>query len=202
MTPNLLDSKDLFIGFWKWFVNNQAYIHKNLENDKESILDQLNSRLKEIDENLTFEISDQKTEENRELVISADGIADSFDNVIKLYRAAPSIENWTIIPFRPRMNSNNIQIKMGDIALDYDDIYFVYEHQGHYIDLNVYMKYEEESQGLYIHMYFILLDSLIGEYDAVSKIGNTEFMSLNTQSEPGLKRFNELIHLIDSLEDR
>lgn len=48
-------------------------------------------------------------------------------------------------------------------------------------------------------MYFILLDSLIGEYDAVSKIGNTEFYNLNNNNEPELKRFNELIEIIDAL---
>lgn len=89
---------------------------------------------------------------------------------------------------------------MGDITLDYDDIYFTYENKGHYIDLRIYMKYEEESRSHYINMYFILLDSLVGEYDAVSKIGNTEFINLNTKNELELKRFNELTDILDSLE--
>lgn len=200
MMLNLFQKNDPYTTFWKWFVKNESYINHNFEANKESILDNLGNKLKEIDGNLTFEISHYHPEKNRELIISADGIADSFDNVIKLCKVAPSFSNWTIIPFRPRMNSDAIQINMGDISLGYDDIYFTYENKGHYIDLKIYMKYEEENKHHYINMYFILLDSLVGEYDAVSKIGDTEFNNLNMNDDPELKRFKELIEIVDSLK--
>lgn len=103
---NMFKSKGPFLKFWNWFVENESYINQNFETNKESILDSLSRRLKEIDENLTFEISHRNQERDRELIISADGIADSFNNVINLCNVAPSIENWTIIPFRPRMDSD------------------------------------------------------------------------------------------------
>ncbi|GLX70494.1 hypothetical protein [Paenibacillus glycanilyticus] len=199
MLLQLFKKKEPYTTFWKWFVKNESYINNNFETNKESILDELNNKLKEIDTNLTFEISHSNGEQHREIIISADGIAESFDHVINLCNAAPSITNWTIIAFRPRMNSNGIEIKMGEIVLGYDDIYFTYESNGHYIDLKIYMKYEEEDRNQYINMYFILLDSLIGEFDAVSKIGNTEFFSLENSDDPALQRFIELIDIIDSL---
>lgn len=110
-----LKKNDPYTTFWNWFLKNESYINKNFEANKESILDDLGNNLKEIDDNLTFEISHYNPEKKRELIISADGIADTFDSVINLCNAAPIVDNWTIIPFRPRMKSDGIEIKMGTI---------------------------------------------------------------------------------------
>ncbi|MDQ0194607.1 hypothetical protein [Paenibacillus wynnii] len=84
MILKLLKKNNPISIFWEWFVKNESYINKDFESNKETILDEISDKLKEIDENLTFEISHDKPGMNRELIISADGIADSFENVINL----------------------------------------------------------------------------------------------------------------------
>ncbi|PZD96973.1 hypothetical protein DNH61_04820 [Paenibacillus sambharensis] len=198
MILDLFKKKDPYATFWKWFESNESYFHNNFETNKELLFDNLSLKLKEIDENLTFEISNNP-EQKRELIISADGIADSFDNVISLCDAAPPLRDWVVIPFRPRMDSKGIKVNMGEDSLGYNDVYFTYQNRGHYIDLEVYIRFEEDNRHHYVNMYFILLDSLIGEYDAVSKIGNTEFFNLNNVNSPELMNFTELIRIVDAV---
>ncbi len=200
MILKLLKKSNQYESFWKWFVKQESNINMNFESNKEGFMDELSSRLKGIDNNLTFEISHTQEEKKRELVISADGIADSFQHVINLCDAAPEFLNWIIIAFRPRMNSDEIEIKMGDISLSYQDVHFRFIDNGHYIDLDIYIEDLESNRDQFINMYFILLDSLIGEYDAVSKIGNTNLFDRNSYNETELRRFIELIEIIDALE--
>ncbi|MBY0008886.1 hypothetical protein H7K49_00385 [Paenibacillus typhae] len=82
-----------------------------------TFLAEISRRLHELDENLTYEIGTVNADGQREFIISADGIADSFETVEMLCGKAPVYSNWIIIPFRPRMNSDRIQIDMGDVSL-------------------------------------------------------------------------------------
>ncbi|AIQ46326.1 hypothetical protein R70723_10890 [Paenibacillus sp. FSL R7-0273] len=132
---------------------------------------EISGRLHEIDENLTYEIGTVNADGKREFIVSADGLVDSFETVELLCGKAPVYSNWIIIPFRPRMNSDSLEISMGDVSLSYEDIYFAYESNGQILDLNVYIQNYDQDDSCYQFAYFILLDSLIGEYDAVSKIG-------------------------------
>lgn len=199
MKIKLFSKADPNVSFWKWFSSRKSEIYENFENDKECFLDEISNRLKVIDDNLTFEISTIKEGEKREFIISADGIADSFETVESLCNVAPHYSNWTIIKFRPRMNSESLQISMGDIQLSYDDIFFTYENKGHYIDLSIHIEKYDPNDNRYTFAYFILLDSLIGEYDAVSKIGNTQFFTITDHEQDKCRRFYELIDIIDEL---
>ncbi|MFC5452588.1 hypothetical protein ACFPOG_30750 [Paenibacillus aestuarii] len=108
MNLNLFEKTDPKVAFWKWFKKRESFIEKNFESLKEQILDEISDNLKKIDENLAFEISHSKEGQRRKLIISADGMADSFHNVIDLCNMAPVLDGWIIIAFRPRMNSKNL----------------------------------------------------------------------------------------------
>lgn len=191
-----IDRKD---SFWKWFSKKESELYTNFEDNKELFIDEISNILKEIDQNLTFEVGTIKEGGKREFIISADGIADSFETVENLYNAAPAFRNWEIIKFRPRMNSESLEINMGDIKLSYDDIYFIHEDNGHYIDLNIYIENYNPNEDRYDFAYFILLDSLIGEYDAVTKIGDTRLHELTSQEKNKVRRFAELTAIVDDL---
>ncbi|CAM4448647.1 hypothetical protein [Paenibacillus typhae] len=195
----LFSKTDLKLSFWKWFSKREYEFYTGFEDNKEEYMAEISRRLHELDENLTYEIGTVNADGQREFIISADGIADSFETVEMLCGKAPVYSNWIIIPFRPRMNSDSIQIDMGDVSLSYEDIYFSYESNGQVLDLNVYIRNYDQNDGCYQFAYFILLDSLIGEYDAVSKIGNTRFELLTAIHKSRALPFVKLRGIVDGL---
>lgn len=110
-----------------------------------------------------------------------------------------STETLTDCPFRQPMGSDNIEITMEVIKLDYEVIYFEADVQDGYVDLDVFIDNLDENRAHYCKMHFILLDSLIGEYDAGVKIGDTKFYTLESETKSKLKSFLQLIDTLHNL---
>ena len=91
-------------------------------------------------------------------------------------------------------------IDVDGIKLDYDDVYFTYSTEEDYLNLDIYIKGYDQEDNRYIHTYFILLDSLIGEFDAVTKIGQTTVFTF--VEEDSLLNIRELIQIIDFLYNK
>jgi hypothetical protein len=86
--------------FWNWFkANNASYIALNNTeltiDEKEIRLDELLKRLHIYCNKLFFEIGGIAGEK-QELIITAEGNTNYFDDVEKLIEGAPQIENWTL----------------------------------------------------------------------------------------------------------
>ena len=140
-------------------------------------------------------------EDKRNFVISADGIYTLFDVVLDLVNGAPPYQRWNIIAFRPRLHQRNQVIELDGISLDYDDIYFRFQESSYNkLNLDVYIRGFDGEDNRFIHVYFILLDSLIGEYDAVTLIEMTTILPLDHDAE--LLGFRELISIVDDLKER
>ena len=157
-------------------------------------------QLKMVHEDIVFKISFEKENNKMSFVVSADGDIDLFPLVIELCGSAPNYKRWNIVPFRPRLNQKNQVIEVDGIKLDYDDVYFAYTVHNDYLNLDVYIKGYDQEDNRYIHTYFILLDSLIGEYDAVTKIGITTVFPYN--EDESLFNIRELIKIIDFLSSQ
>lgn len=192
--------KEDLLFFWEWFSDNELMIYQELENKTEDIAFLIAEQLKLVHHELVFEISFEREDEKMSFVISADGDIELFPLVIELCGIAPQYERWNIVPFRPRLHQKNQVIDVDGISLDYDDVYFSYSVHEDYINLDIYIKGYEQDDNRYIHTYFILLDSLIGEYDAVTKIGiTTVYTYIEDQS---LFNIRELINIIDFLQEQ
>ena len=141
-------------------------------------------------------------EDKRNFVISADGIYALFPTVIKLANSSKEYERWNIIPFRPRLHQENQVIELNGVSLDYDDIFFRYveDEKEDIIHIDVFVVGYDGEDNTYIHTYFILLDSLIGEYDAVTKIGNSTMYPFDSEQDIMLYEFRDLIDIIDNLD--
>lgn len=181
--------------FWEWFSQNEKYIFEELEVNTNDIAFLIAEQLKKVHPDLVFEISFEKQDNKMSFVISADGDIELFPVVIELCGKAPTYKRWDIIPFRPRLHQENQAIDVDGIKLDYDDVYFSYSIEENYINLDVYIKNYDQEDNRYIHTYFILLDSLIGEYDAVTKIGLTTVYSYI--EDDSLLNIRELVSIID-----
>lgn len=185
--------------FWKVFKQREREWSERLADDREAVFDELAAALHRVDDDLAFEVSEHRVSGKRELILSADGIFESFGSVITLYEAAPALHDWKIIAFRPRMESaEGFIIRIDELELSYSDIYFRCEPHGDYVDLTVYIRNFDSEDIRFSQAYFLLLDTLIGEFDAVVKIGETKFERL--EAADGLQPLAELTAIVDALE--
>ena len=186
--------------FWNWFLKQAPYIYTQLETDTENIALDLTEKLKEVDDQLEFEIPFDFEEEYRELIISADGILDKFQVVKELVSEAPDIPHWKITAFRPRLHQRNQIIDLDGISMDYHDVFFTYRETEEGLEVDAYIKGYDGSDNRYVHLYFLLLDSLIGEYDSVTVIKRTSLFPF--ERSKGLYPFQELLQIVDEYKNK
>lgn len=189
---------DKIQNFWIWFQSRSEYIYSNLENDTDNIALEITEQLKTINEDLEFEIPFEYDNGLRELIISADGLIELFDLVIKLIENAPVIPNWKLTAFRPRLHQRNQRIDLDGISMDYHDIFFDYKVCDNRLEMDVYISNYDGKDNRYVHLYFLLLDSLIGEFDSVKRIESTKVHRL--KSKRNLHSFTELLSILDNIK--
>ncbi|WP_110112077.1 hypothetical protein [Bacillus sp. CGMCC 1.16541] len=185
--------------FWKWFEKNAHKYYELDERKYEPLLFNLGLHLSKVHMDLTFELSVDLIDGKREFIISADGMLDAFPHVIQLVEEAPPLPHFDIIAFRQR-HPDDYEVKHGDIALTVDDMYFHSTNgaEEETIDLTVYIKgYTEEEEG-YIGTAFLMLDSLLGEYDVATRLGEIDFQPYKSQLNA--RPIKELRDLVDSLK--
>ena len=184
--------------FWKWFTENQKTYYEQVENleTREQLFDKLSTELKQIHEDLVFEFSPIKKSGIREFTISADGLKEVFPYVEKLLEKSPKIPKWKFSAFRQRVPGDEIGLNYGDFKISYKDIYFRYnENDGKLgIELNI-REYNGEPQKQ--NAIYILLDSLIGEYDVVMGIDWIDWVKLDDSQIESLNPITSLRLLID-----
>ena len=148
--------------FWDWFTDHQD-LYFSFENNQEKLFADLNKQLARIDKNLTFEFSPVFENDKREFVISADGVKDSFPVVKKLVENAPDLANWIIVAFRQPRNDFS-KIELNNIKLDVADVFFRFAKDKGKIGIELNIKGYEDTPD-WTAAAFIILDSLLGEYD-------------------------------------
>lgn len=195
MIKRLFNKSDKYKVFWDWFIHVSDDFFDLNEENYELLFKRLNKQLSRVNKDLTYEFSAELVDGKREFIISADGIYSAFSDVIKLVEAAPNIENFKIIAFRQR--GEDFKIQFNDIELDPLNVSFSYEIQDNLINLVLYIKDYDPNNDDWEGAAFILLDTIIGEYDTVTKIGEIEF---STFQESTLSRpIKELPDLVDSI---
>jgi hypothetical protein len=162
--------------FWQWFRENEDSLFK-FEQDQEKVFDQLGSQMHKIHSSLTFEFSPVH-DNQREFVISADGIKDAFPAVEALYAAAPSLPRWKFIKFRPRREPADITYEA--ITIKAMDVLIRVEQNGALIDLFVYVPgYSKKAHNAYAAIVFLMLDQALGEYEVETKVGGIRIDSID-----------------------
>jgi hypothetical protein len=109
--------------FWNWFKeHNNSYLSVDEvdEDVKDQMLNDLQDHLHEYCEHLYFEVGGMAGEE-QELIITAEGDTDFFEQVEALINSAPAIDNWTFTAFiQPRddlkiTNFEDVELKLADM---------------------------------------------------------------------------------------
>ena len=196
---NSCTKKDKNEIFWEWFSKNEdKYFHFE-DNNQEQLFNELHQKLIKIDSNLVFEFGPIKSNNTRELSISADGLIESFPSVIELVKKAPKLDKWKINSFRQRIADDEIELKYDDFKISYDDIYFRYSNESNKIGIELNIRSYKETPE-FINATYILLDGLIGEYDMETKIDWIERKSLDESKIDSLYKIVELRDIVDELK--
>lgn len=95
--------------------------------------------------------------------------------VLDMIRLGPELPAWKFTAFRQR-RVESVGIKIDDLKLTAEDIYFkAYEHDGG-LAIDLIVKDVETDEHLKT-MSMILMDTIIGEYDAITKITAVGFVN-------------------------
>ena len=163
--------------FWEWFKENEhSYFGLNEEN-QEQLFALLHRKLQKVNKHLVFEFSVEPQRGKREFTISADGMLDAFDAVFDLHEAAPEFEFFEVIAFR-QPSEEEFSVQFGSRQLTWDDVHYTalqdVEHEE--VSLTLYVKgMTKDNEEDIMQAVFLLLDSVIGEYNMGVHVGEIEF---------------------------
>lgn len=185
--------------FWIWFLDHEDELYNiNLTQDekREDLFNQLSVELSKVDINLTFELGPQ--EYKREFIISAAGIKRAFPTVLSLVEAAPTLERWTVIPFRPRRPVEGF-IRFRNKCIDTKEVQFTLLDNGKTPGIYLFMPgYLEEDSDLK-QIGYLLLDQALGENDVEYKLGLIKMYASESRTEGNHYPLVELPVLFDQL---
>jgi hypothetical protein len=155
--------------FWSWFnENNRKYLFINQvdEDEREILLDEFINKLHEYNENLFFEIGGHPEDINVELIITAEGVIEYFDDVEWLVEKSPNIKGWKIIAFKPPMGTG-FKTKYRNFEFDPKTIIFIPLDHGENpraIGIRIcFPEFEEDLKDIFTNGSYLMLDVLLGE---------------------------------------
>lgn len=183
--------------FWDWFSRNRSALEA-VRTGEEKVLDRLHAKLAAVAEGLVFEIG-RHPDQGFEFIISADRIRELFPAVIELAKAAPRINGWIIVPFRPRLDAG-YAVEFGPHDLRADAVWYKTEMHKDQPGIILYVDSAGagDQQSLFTASY-ILLSSVLGEYDTVTRLSFVEMEPLpSNPAARGLRPLHELPAEIDA----
>jgi len=167
---------------------------------REKLFDELSEALERVGDHLCFEFG--PPDEKREFVISADGIKDGFPAVVALKKAAPRLDRWEIIAFRPRRCP--MPVIENDVTIDPSDVEFSLFTEDDVPGIQLFLPGmpEGDAQKTYRSIGYLLLDQALGEYDVETAVGPIDMVATPSGSEPERFPLSELPRMFDELVER
>ena len=183
--------------FWIWFQNNKINFEHITEENRDAKLDSILNHLKPIKEGLAVEVSD-KFDGKRDFVISANSDIDNFSAVEKIVKSAPVMKGWTITAFRQRAKED-FTLKYKDLKFKPSKMLFRPVTENGKLNIEVYVNgIKNHNYDTVAYYGIIAMDSVLGEYDSVTKVGTYTFHELRDVKNLQLKPVLELPAYIDS----
>ena len=181
--------------FWDWFTN----AHHRLESldgpHKDALLTEVQVTLHEYSPGLWFEIGGHP-DGPHELVISAEGNSDYFEDVRHLVAEAPTVEGWSFIAFKPP-HGFDFQTVYEGVAVEPANAWFlplVSESNPASMGLRVAVPgFTEEREQTYWAATMVALEAGLGELVAAEAIAHLEVCAPpDAPEENGYIELNEL----------
>jgi hypothetical protein len=186
--------------FWNWLIDHESELFNfdpEREDERERLFDEVASELQKIDPDLSFEFG-PNAKPRREFVISASGIHRAFPSVKALADAAPTLDRWNVIAFRPRRTPLNA-VEFRGKRVDPRDVQFSLRDNGKMAGVYLFIPGFREEDADFKVIGYILLDEALGEYDVESRIGLIEMFSPQTTTDGDRYPLPDLPTLFDQL---
>ena len=162
--------------FWLWFKKNEGRLFDHGDCTGH-LMDELHKQLRLVHQNLVWEMSRVHTGK-RDFIISADGILEAFSAVEALADAAPPLNRWNIIRFRPREPDYHVgTLRMGDVVVNAEGIecalcQAVSKNGSRKLGVEVFIPgCPSKNDPPFRRVAYVLLDHALGEYDVECKVG-------------------------------
>ena len=181
--------------FWKWFRKHENQL-MDIERDRERIFDQVGEQLKKVDENLTFEFGPKRP--RREFIISAGGIRRAFREVSALVAAAPPLEHWQVMAFRPRRWPPNV-IEFAGKRVRPEDVQFTLLNNGKTTGIYLFLPGFSEGDKDLKQIGYLILDDALGEYDVETRLGLIKMLPPEAETDGNRYPLSELPVQFDQL---
>lgn len=187
--------------FWKWFSAKSAQFF-DFEQNQDRLFDELSKALSKVNEALCFEFGPKRDDGKREFIVSAGGVVEVFSAVLKLTDQAPALQQWEIVAFRPRRPADFIDGMALDIdgyVLEAEQVGFVIEPDGQRVGLNVFVKEHDVAKESVIFATYLMLDTVLGEYDVETKLGFIEHCNWLESQNTNVRPLTQLAEAVDTL---
>jgi len=189
--------------FWNWFKqNNKSYSFINQVDPqvKENLLKDFSEELHKYCDKLYFEIGGDP-EECQELIITAEGNKEYFNQVEHLVNTAPKIDKWTIQAFIPPRDIH-FKINYEGLVLNPEEMWFMpLENKDNpsAIGISICLTNYElvKDHDFFQSAMYKILDVLLGEKSAATDIEYLRFAQLpDDPEEDGMIELAELLSYI------
>jgi hypothetical protein len=125
----------------------------------------------------------------------------AFPEVVSLTKAAPHLERWIIIAFRPRRPVPEA-IVLGDQQISADTITFSLLDNGKMAGIRLFIPGYREKDSDLTQLGYLLLDNMLGEYDVETRLGLIEMLPSNSKISGDRYPISQLPGLFDNLVTR
>jgi hypothetical protein len=162
--------------FWAWFVENEKRFRDVETPQKEQFLDELQRHLHAFCDSLWFEIGGHPNGP-RELIVSAEGRSELFPKVRELIGAAPKLDGWCFIPFKPAQGFDFVTEYAGLTISPKATWFMPLESRTNPAALGLrvaYSHFEKSKEKIYLAATYLVLEAGLGELDAAETIQHVE----------------------------
>lgn len=181
--------------FWAWFLAEERRFRDIETPEKELLLTELQDQLQRFNSGLWFEIGGHP-KGPCELVITAEGDLSLFPEVRRLISAAPKIEGWELVAFKPAQGFE-FNLKYDELALSPEATWFLPLESSSDPDalgLRVaYAHFTAAQKETFLLATYILLEAGLGELSVSEDIQHVEVCL--APSVPSAEGFVPLLEL-------
>jgi hypothetical protein len=179
--------------FWRWFAAHEAELFDTVDGT-EALYDELQARLNRIDRDLTYLIGPIE-DERREFFVSAEGRYRAIPAVQRVVAAAPALEQWEVVAFRPKLPT--LSLTYQGITVDPRDVVFTAGREGGRVGISVFLPDAVAARRDAKTIAWLILDGALGEYDLATKVGSIAVFGRSEAEGLSVLAVDELSWYID-----
>jgi hypothetical protein len=181
--------------FWNWFATARHRLERFSDSRDDALLDELQAELQSYSPGLWFDVGGHP-DGPLELVISAEGDPDYFEDVRRLVAAAPETPGWRFVAFRPPQGFE-FRTEYEGVIVDPGECWFLpllSKSKPASLGLRVAVPgFTDELARSYKAAVYIVLDTGLGELIAAESVQYLEVVPL--PDAPAIDGYIELREL-------